>query len=47
MDKFELVSEYKMMGDQPQAVARLAEGLEDGLKYQTLMVPGRPSPWRI
>ena len=37
MDKFELVSEYKMMGDQPQAVARLAEGLEDGLKYQTLM----------
>ena len=37
MDRFELVSEYKMMGDQPQAVARLAEGLEDGLKYQTLM----------
>ena len=37
MDKFELVSEYKMMGDQPEAVARLKEGLEDGLKYQTLM----------
>ena len=35
MDKFELVSEYKMMGDQPEAVARLKEGLEDGLKYQT------------
>ncbi len=37
MDRFELVSEYNMMGDQPEAVARLAEGLEDGLKYQTLM----------
>lgn len=37
MDRFELVSEYKMMGDQPEAVARLKEGLEDGLKYQTLM----------
>ena len=37
MDRFELVSEYQMMGDQPEAVARLKEGLEDGLKYQTLM----------
>ena len=37
MDRFELISEYKMMGDQPQAVAKLKEGLEDGLKYQTLM----------
>ena len=37
MDRFELVSEYPMMGDQPEAVARLKEGLEDGLKYQTLM----------
>ena len=37
MERFELVSEYKMMGDQPEAVARLKEGLEDGLKYQTLM----------
>ena len=45
MDKFELVSEYKMMGDQPEAVARLKEGLEDGLKYQTLMgVTGSPAP---
>ena len=37
MDHFELVSEYKMMGDQPEAVERLAEGIADGLKYQTLM----------
>ena len=37
MDRFELVSDYKMMGDQPEAVERLAEGIADGLKYQTLM----------
>ena len=33
MDRFKLHSEYKMTGDQPQAVEKLA----DGLKYQTLM----------
>ena len=37
VDQFKLVSEYKMMGDQPQAVEKLAEGIADGLKYQTLM----------
>ena len=37
MDRFELVSEYKMMGDQPEAVEKLAEGIADGLRYQTLM----------
>lgn len=37
MDHFKLVSEYKMTGDQPQAVEKLAEGIADGLKYQTLM----------
>ena len=37
MDRFKLVSEYKMTGDQPQAVEKLAEGIADGLKYQTLM----------
>ncbi len=37
MDRFKLVSDYKMMGDQPQAVEKLAEGIADGLKYQTLM----------
>ena len=37
MDHFKLHSEYKMTGDQPQAVEKLAEGIDDGLKYQTLM----------
>ena len=37
MDHFKLHSEYKMTGDQPQAVEKLAEGIADGLKYQTLM----------
>ena len=37
MDKFELVSDYKMMGDQPEAVEKLAQGIYDGKKYQTLM----------
>ena len=37
MDRFKLHSEYKMTGDQPQAVENLAEGIADGLKYQTLM----------
>lgn len=37
MDHFKLHSEYKMTGDQPQAVEKLADGIADGLKYQTLM----------
>lgn len=37
MDYFKLHSEFQMMGDQPQAVEKLAEGIADGLKYQTLM----------
>jgi len=37
MSEFRLISDYKMMGDQPEAVERLAEGIADGLKYQTLM----------
>jgi len=37
MDKFELVSEYKPTGDQPQAIAALAEGVLRGDKEQTLM----------
>ena len=35
--EFKLHSEYKMMGDQPEAVARLAAGIAEGRKYQTLM----------
>ena len=34
---FELVSTYQPAGDQPQAIARLTEGLEAGLAHQTLL----------
>lgn len=35
--KFKLVSEFKPTGDQPQAIKQLAEGMETGEKYQTLL----------
>lgn len=35
--KFELASPYKPAGDQPQAIAKLTEGIEKGLKHQTLL----------
>ena len=37
MDKFELVSDYKPMGDQQQAIDKLCEGIEDGLRTQVLL----------
>ena len=37
MDHFELVSDYKLAGDQPEAVDALVKGLESGMKEQTLM----------
>ena len=37
MDRFVLRSEYKPMGDQPQAIGKLAEGIEKGKKHQTLL----------
>ncbi|MBQ5316592.1 MAG: excinuclease ABC subunit UvrB [Oscillospiraceae bacterium] len=37
MDHFELVSDYKPAGDQPEAIARLTEGLEKGMRAQTLL----------
>lgn len=37
MEEFELVSKYKPTGDQPQAIEKLVEGLNDGLRYQTLL----------
>ncbi|MEE8420243.1 MAG: excinuclease ABC subunit UvrB, partial [Dehalococcoidales bacterium] len=37
MPKFEIVSDFKMTGDQPQAVARLVEGLNQGFRQQTLL----------
>ena len=32
-----VVSEYKPSGDQPQAIDKLAKGVVDGLRYQTLL----------
>ena len=35
--KFELVSDYKPMGDQPEAIAQLVEGVKNGTPAQTLL----------
>ena len=35
--KFELVSDYKPMGDQPEAIAQLVEGVKNGTRAQTLL----------
>lgn len=37
MDKFQLVSDYKLSGDQPEAVEALVNGVNKGMKEQTLM----------
>ena len=37
MPKFQVVSEYQPSGDQPEAIAALAEGIENGLKEQVLL----------
>ena len=37
MPDFQVVSEYQPSGDQPQAIAKLAEGIENGLKEQVLL----------
>ena len=37
MPKFEVVSEYTPSGDQPEAIAALAQGIENGLDEQTLL----------
>ena len=34
---FKVVSEYQPAGDQPKAIAQLAEGIESGVRYQTLL----------
>ncbi len=36
-DAFQLVSRFEPQGDQPQAIERLAQGIEQGLKFQTLV----------
>lgn len=35
--EFKLHSEYNLMGDQPQAVDKLVDGILSGKKHQTLM----------
>jgi len=37
MDRFKLVSQYQLMGDQPQAVDQITDGLLRGDKHQTLL----------
>ena len=37
MPDFKIVSPYKMAGDQPEAVAKLVEGINNGLTEQTLL----------
>lgn len=37
MDHFELVSEYKPAGDQPEAIDKLVKGIKSGMKEQTLL----------
>ena len=37
MKSFSLHSTFKPAGDQPEAIARLVEGLEDGLAHQVLL----------
>ena len=34
---FKLVSKYNPSGDQPQAIEKLVEGLDKGLKHQVLL----------
>ncbi len=35
--KFQVISDYQPKGDQPQAIEKLAQGIEAGEKYQTLL----------
>lgn len=37
MEKFELVSEYKPQGDQPEAIKELVDGINRGIKEQVLL----------
>lgn len=37
MDHFELIAPYSSTGDQPEAIAKLTEGVENGLQEQVLL----------
>ena len=48
--KFELHSEYKPTGDQPEAIEYLTKGIKEGKKFQTLMGvtgSGKLLQWQI
>ena len=50
MDHFELVSEYKPTGDQPQAIEQLVKGFKEGNQCETLLVSPalvRLLPWQM
>ena len=36
-EKLQVVSPFEPAGDQPQAIEKLTQGIEDGLRYQTLL----------
>ena len=35
--KFKVVSEYERMGDQPEGIRQLSEGIKTGERFQTLL----------
>jgi len=37
MPQFELISDYRPTGDQPQAIAELVQGIDAGMRFQTLL----------
>ena len=37
MPQFQVVSDFQPMGDQPQALSRLASGIDEGLQHQVLL----------
>ena len=37
MTKFKLVTDFQPQGDQPQAIEKLSEGIEKGLRHQVLL----------
>ena len=37
LERFKLVSKYKPMGDQPEAIKKLTEGIKNGLREQVLL----------
>ncbi|WP_418403406.1 DEAD/DEAH box helicase family protein, partial [Blautia sp.] len=48
MDHFELHSEYKPTGDQPQAIERLVRGFKEGNQFETLLgVTGSGNPFTM